>query len=229
MVISFLLKDSLYNCDLNITDSNGTRIYSLNAPDDSNPQNHIINIDVADPNFDITVIPTPADYKSALNDLENETFKDIVANNLIDKLISAFENMFLRIGCRYHIENVQDGDIIEIHMQQYIFGTFDKYGVWELIPMAYMFYEISCFGSKVQLTNTFETNKRSIINAAKRLSLAEGFGNGIFLTLLTYPIQVGRVKYISSNKKIFKTLRKFHNMSPDERQKLLDKFEQFIN
>ncbi len=95
--------------------------------------------------------------------------------------------------------------------------------------MAYMFYEVFCFGSKVQLINAFETNRKSIIKTAKRLSSVDAFVNGIFMTLFTYPIQVGRIRHLSKNKKIFKTLYKFHNMTPDNRQKLLDKFELFIH
>lgn len=115
--------------------------------------------------------------------------------------------------------------ILNIRSQEYVFGTFDRFDLLELIPMAYMFYEISHSSSKFELIDAFETNRKDVIKYAKKITL---INFGLHL-IFTYPIQMGRVKHLTKNKKIFKTLYSFHNMSGAERQRIIDKKEKFFS
>ncbi len=225
MRIKFLLTDSFYNCDMQITDNNGTRCFKISIENEADIQNQYINIDIAGEDFILTLIPIMADYRSVLNDWQTEGFKEKIAKKVTNALLSTVDNAILRVGCKYHMQNMQDGDIVEIGLQTYIFGSFDRYDLLGLLPMMYMFFEATCFGSRIKLLDAFGTNKNELVKTAKKLSLAGCLGDGFIFSVFTYPFQVGRIKHLCRKKKIFKTLDKFYKMSPEERQRLLDKFE----
>lgn len=228
MKIRVTLSESLYDCDLQITDMQGTRWFRIYVMDESDVQEQFLDIDVFGGEFELTVMPQMADYRSAMNEFEESDWKDKLAKKTVNLLFSAFENMLLRVGCKYSIQGLQEGDTLNITGQQYVFGTFDRFDLLELIPMVYMYYEASWHGNRFRLLDAFGLNRREVVKSAKKLALMDLFGNGLFL-LFTYPIQVGRVKHISKNKKIFKTLCKFNDMDEAQRQRILDKQEKLFS
>ena len=95
--------------------------------------------------------------------------------------------------------------------------------------MMYMFFEVSNFNNLFNLIDAYETNRRDVLKFAKTFAFADILGNGFFLTLFTYPIQVSRVKRLTKNRKISKVLTKFNNLSDVERQRFLEKQEKFFD
>ena len=144
-------------------------------------------------------------------------------------MMNSLDKMILRVGCNYHIEGLQDGDRLDITLQTYAFGTFDRFDILELVPMCYIFFEVSNFNDYYKLIDAYETNRRYVLKFAKTVAASDVLGNGLLLTLFTYPIQVGRVKHLTRNKKILKTLTKFNNFNDVERQRFLDKQEKFFD
>ena len=47
--------------------------------------------------------------------------------------------------------------------------------------------------------------------------------------LFTYPIQIGRIKKLTSNRKVKRTLIKFNMLDKKEREKILNKKEEFMS
>ncbi len=229
MEISFILKNSIYDCKIQITDIQGVRYYLIPALNDNELLEQYITVDIYGNNFDLTLTPLIPDVNLVLNEFEENDWKDKIAKKATKVLFSSFDKMILRVGCSYHIQGLQNGDILDINLQNYTFGTFDRFDLLELIPMMYMFFEVSHFNNRFEPLDTFETNRKDVVKAAKILALTDIFGNGFFLTLFTYPIQIGRIKRLSKNKKIFKVLSRFHNMNDDKRQKILNKKEKFFN
>ena len=189
-----------------------------NAPENGRV---VVETEIFGEGFELTVVPVMADYKNAFDDVEANGWKEKLALKLGNALLSAFDHMLLRVGCSYQIKDVADGDVIEITQQEYLFGTFDRFNLFELIPMAYMFFEASCRSRRFALFNAFETNRKDVIKGAKKLSL---LNFGLHL-IVTYPFQVGRIKRLSSNKKIMKTLMRFNALSDEKRADLLKKWE----
>ena len=144
-------------------------------------------------------------------------------------MFDTIENAVLRVGCRYRIHGAQDGDTLDLALQTYVFGTFDRHDLLELFPVMYMFFEVFQGNRLFPAATAFETNRKEVLRMARGITFAGALGIDFLLTLLlTYPIQIGRVKRLTSNKKIVKTLTKFHSLSEEQRQQFLDKQEAFL-
>ena len=123
------------------------------------------------------------------------------------------------------ISDTKENDIICICGQEYIFGRFDKFDLFELVPMAYMFFEASCNGDICKCSDAFAMNRKDVVSSAKKLVLID-FGLHL---LFAYPIQIGRIKKLTSDRKVKKTLIKFNTMDKKEREKFLSAQEKFIS
>ena len=222
MRLSFDFSNSPYDCEVIIKDRSEIHNYVVNVSD---KQSDLLEIDVESSRFELTLIPKMPDYKSAFSDMEIQNFKDRLAQKIGNTLCSVLDKMLLRVGCTYIISNTKDDNVIRIEGQEYIFGTFDKFDLFELVPMAYMFFEASCNGDICKCSNAFATNRKDVVSSAKKLVLID-FGLHL---LFTYPIQIGRIKKLSSDRKVKKTLIKFNTMDKKEREKFLSAQEQFIS
>ena len=222
MRLSLNFSNSLYSCEAIIKDASGIQNYVVNLED---KQSDFLEIDVESSNFELTLIPKMPDYKSAFLDMEVQNWKDRLAQKVGNALCSTLDKMLLRVGCSYMISDTKENDIICICGQEYIFGTFDKFDLFELVPMAYMFFEASCNGDICKCSDAFAMNRKDVVSSAKKLVLID-FGLHL---LFTYPIQIGRIKKLTSDRKVKKTLIKFNTMDKKEREKFLSAQEQFIS
>jgi len=222
MKLSLFFSNSLYNCEAIIKDTSGIKKYATNFED---KQSDFLEIDVENSSFELTVIPKMPDYKSAFSDMEVQNWKDRLAQKVGNALCSTLDKMLLRVGCTYMISDTKENDIICICGQEYIFGTFDKFDLFELVPMAYMFFEASCNGDLCKCSDAFAMNRKEVISSAKKLILID-FGLHL---LFTYPIQIGRIKKLTSDRKIKRTLIKFNMLDKKEREKILNKKEEFMS
>jgi len=222
MKLSLFFSNSLYNCEAIIKDTSGIKKYATNFED---KQSDFLEIDVENSSFELTVIPKMPDYKSAFSDMEVQNWKDRLAQKVGNALCSTLDKMLLRVGCTYMISDTKENDIICICGQEYIFGTFDKFDLFELVPMAYMFFEASCNGDLCKCSDAFALNRKEVISSAKKLILID-FG---FHLLFAYPIQIGRIKKLTSDRKVKGTLLKFNMLDKKEREKILSKKEEFMS
>lgn len=222
MRFSLDFSNSPYDCEVIIKDTSEIHNYVVNVSD---KQSDLLEIDVESSRFELTLIPIMPDYKSALSDMEIQNFKDRLAQKIGNALCSVLDKMLLRVGCTYMISDTKENDIICICGQEYIFGTFDKFDLFELVPMAYMFFEASCNGDICKCSDAFAMNRKDVVSSAKKLVLID-FGLHL---LFTYPIQIGRIKKLTSDRKVKKTLIKFNTMDKKEREKFLSAQEKFIS
>lgn len=227
MKLHLNLKESIYNCQIIISNQKGSETHIINTLDENGNDNinRTLEIDIDDSDFDITLTPTMVNYKKMLNILETNTWKDKFAKKISNKLLSLVDSVSLRVGCKYHVSNTIDNDTLTIELQGYLFGLFDRLDLFGLYPLSYMFYEISNTQGLLKLTNTFTCNRKDVIKSAKAITLAN-FGLHL---IFTYPFQVGRIKYLTKEKKVTKTLIKFNNMNDEERKKFLARQESLIS
>lgn len=229
MQITLVLNGSLYDCKIKIFDSHGERYYYISTLCEKGITSSSITAEVFDNEFSLSLIPITADVKTVLNEIEETDWKDKLAKKATGCLMNSLDKMILRVGCNYHIKGLQDGDRLDITLQSYALGTFDKFDILELVPMIYLFFEVATFNEYYKLTDAYETNRKDVIKFAKTFAFADVLRNGFFMTLFTYPIQVSRIKRLTKNKKISKILSKFNNLSDTERQRFLEKQEKFFD
>lgn len=230
MRILFVLKESIYDCSLQITDANGSRCYRIPAlNNDTETAEPSVIVDVWGESCDVTVIPLVPDYRKELNALEEDTWKDKVAKKTAKVMLASMENMFLRVGCSYCLRGLTDGDRVDIRLQRHVFGSFDRFDLLDLIPVAYQFFEVSQFNTRFEPIGAFATNREEVVTSARTLELVGSLANGPLASLLIYPIQVGRIKRLSKNKKVFRVISKLHRMSDEKRKKWLEKQEAFLD
>lgn len=216
---------SIYDCKVIIKDQSKIQNYTINFEEVNQDNPKVLEIDVDGNDFELTVIPQMIDYKSALSDMYIQNWTDKLAKKIGNTLLTALDKTILRVGCVYNISEIEENDVIYFHNQEYIFGTFDRFDLFQLIPMVYMFFEASRNGVLCKCSNAFATNRKEVISCAKKLSL---INFGIHL-IITYPFQVRRIKKLTSDKKVRKTIIKFNGLSEKERQKVLDKKEKFMS
>ena len=220
-----ILKNSLYACNIRVTDANGARFYHVSQDDVFNGAPSFLNVEISGNECDIAIAPImpSADFK-----WDDETEKNSFWNRLADKcgksLLSLIDQLILRVTCEYHLSNLADGDCVDIIGREYIYGAWDKWDLCELLPMAFAFYEVEHHGKIPTLNEAFGTNRIGVIKTARKLALFDTFGYGLAV-LLSYPFQIGRIKYLSSKRKVFRTIKKFNKMTPEERKKFEEQMD----
>ena len=223
MKISIMLKSSLYDCKIQITDSMGIRDYYITAPYDDDSPYSSVTAEVFDNEFTMSLIPVTANINPIIDSSEGNTLKDRFAKKAAKALFRTAEKIFLRITCEYSITGIDDGDRLDIDLQHYSFGVAEIHDTLDIIPIEYMFFEVSNFNKRYELTNAYATNRKDFLKYAKMYSLACSAEDGIFGFLFIYPIQSLRTRWLTRNKKIFKTLSKFNSLNDIERRKMLEK------
>ena len=222
MRLSLVFSNSIYNCEVIIKDTSGIKQYVANLQENNL---ELLEIDVESSRFELTVIPKMPDYQSAFSDMEIQNWKDRLTQKIGNALCATLDKMLLRVGCTYMISNIKENDVICIRGQEYVFGTFDKFDLFDLVPMTYMFFEASSSGDLCKCSDAFAMNRKEVLSSAKKLILAD-FGLQL---LFTYPIQMGRIKKLTSDKKVKRTLIEFNMLDQKEREKILNKKEEFMS
>lgn len=230
MRVTLVLTESIFDCKIKISDSQGERYYYISALGDEVIVSPSISVEVFDSDFDLTLIPMAADVKPALDELEVNGWKDKLVKKAVGFLVSSVNKAILRVGCCCCAKNVQDGDTLTISLQGYVLGNLFLFDLLDLYPIMYMFYEVFGKDGRFIITDAFEENRKEFLKAARGVTLAGGIGIGFIFTLLfVYPTQIGRVKLLTKNKKIAKKLIKFSNLSEQKRQRFLEKQEKFMD
>ena len=235
MKITFVLRESIYDCKIQISDSHGSRYIYLSASsgDDSIFRSgeertaSSLETEIFDADCLIDLIPVMPDISSVADSFEETNWKDRLAKKASVRLLKSLE-LFLRVGCRYRAVGLQDGDRLDIRLQSYAFGSFDRWDLFGLAPVSYAFFELFSFNDRYPLVDAYATNRKEVLRIFKLLELAE-LGNGFLWALFAYPLQVGRVKRLTKPKKVRKTLTRFANFSDSKRQRFLEKQEAFFD
>ena len=212
---------SMYNCEVIVKDTAGKHNYFVNLVSMEADSFEFLEIEAASGDFVLTVLPQMADYKSMMAEAEIANWKDKLAKKIGNAICSLVDTMMLRVGCTYNISGVKDMDTIYLSGQEYVFGKIDGFDLLGLLPVFYMFFEASCQGHRCEMLDAFAMNRKQVISSSRALALSCLDLDVIF----TYPVQVGRVKLLTSNKKVKKTLLKFNRMNEEQRQKVLNKKE----
>ena len=137
-------------------------------------------------------------------------------------------NIILRVSCQYRVSGALDGDCIDLNYRTYVHGCKALNDNLELIPMIYAFFEVADKNGRLKPTGAYGSNRREVIRMARRWTLFDSIGLGSFGFLLTYPIQLGRIKYLSKGKRVLKKINKLNCMGEDERRSFFKEQEEYF-
>lgn len=211
-----------YECRLRIADWGGEREFLLTKfEEDGSEREPYIEVEIYGDQFEVTVLPEFVDYKSALDEIEQNNWKDKLIKKAVGKIFSAFNDMVFLVACKYHLSNVTDSSVVTVNGQAYMFGLGDRFDLLGLYPVIYTYYEVLSNDCCLKPIDVKGINRKQIVKAARNITLID-FG---FHLIFTYPFQVGRVKRLTKDRKIFKFMNKLYSMTPEERQKVFDKQE----
>lgn len=196
--------------------------YTIKSLDDNEPLAEIA-VDLSE--FDLS-LEFIFDYDMvSMDDVDRNTIKDKFLAKLSEKALSAFEKLIFRVDCSYHISGIYDGDTIEIDSPIYLFGVYDVLDFLEMMPVEYVFPRVRLHNGSAVLTAAVGQNRNKFLKASKRLALFYYGISGIW----KFPFQYGRVKHLTKDHVVFKKLRKFLSLTPQEQEKKLDKQSKLID
>lgn len=224
MKLKIEMKESIYDCRLQIRDGYGSRsvlLNSMEAPLET-------EVDLFGGDTELVFLPAVPNIDPALKDVEETTWKDKLVKKAAKTIFSLLDFCLL-VGCRYQSSTLQDGDRLTVNLQTYAFGAFDRWWLLELYPMMYMFFEIDKDDQRLLPESAWGINRKKVIRHAKNISLLELFDWGFLFSLLRRPFQVGRVRYLSKNKTVNRKIMKFSRLTEEDRKRFLEKQERFFN
>ena len=134
MIISFVLKDSICDCKMKISDSHGEREYRIPAFCGDEDSSSFITAEIFDDAFSLSLVPVSANVKLAMDNFDTSNLMDKLAKKVTVLSANSLDKMLLRVGCTYLIAGLQEGDRLDITLQSYAFGTFDRLDLLELFP-----------------------------------------------------------------------------------------------
>lgn len=213
MKISFRFVDQFGDVDLKYHDAAGE--HSLLIAMDT--ENNLREIDILGDSLEITVKPTKLDV--GINKEEVSGTAEKVFLKFTEKFASVANDMLLHVGCRYIVNDLQDGDVIDVTCCNYSVSGSDQMLIFDLYPVVYLFFEVSKNDHRYEPLDIIPINRDKVLKSARVMALAD-FG---LLLIVTYPFQVGRVKRLTKEKTVKKKLKAFNVMSEEKRKKILER------
>ena len=219
-----VLENSIFSCNIRVTDANGARFYHVPQTDPFGTTPQFLDVEINGSECDIAIAPIETNPENLWKDTPSKNFFDKVASKCGKKLVSYISKIILRVTCEYHLTDLKDGDCIDIIARQYVYDLWDNVNALEeIVPMAYAFYEIEYNGKRATVKQAFGTNRREVIKTSRPLAFMASSGYGLLLIL--YPIQMIRIRHLSSKRKVFRTIKKFNKMTPEERKKFEERMD----
>lgn len=213
MKITLRFVDQFGDVDLKYHDAAGE--HSLPVAMDT--ENNLREIDILGDSLEIKVKPTKLDL--GINKEEVSGTAEKVFLKFTEKFASVANDMLLHVGCRYIVNNLQDGDVIDVTCRNYSVSGSDQMLIFDLYPVVYLFFEVSKNDHRYDPLDIIPINRDKVLKSARVMALAD-FGLHL---IVTYPFQVGRVKRLTKEKTVKKKLKAFNVMSEEKRKKILER------
>lgn len=230
--LNFVLNEAGY-CKIKVTDLNGQRCFFMNSEEKAS----VFEVDICGDRFDLTVTPIAPDLLKDLDEIEEferNTFKGKILYKTASSLASFASDMFFYVECTYHVEDFRDGDTLNINMTVFSYPSNDFLksplwwltDIWDLFPVMYMLYEVSLDSKRIEPVNTLCIDRKKTIKNVRKFII---FNSAFLETIIDYPINMMRVRYLSREKKIFSSLLKFSKMDEEKRWKYIGDKDFFEN
>lgn len=226
--IFFRFENSPYDCLLQIRDTSGFREFYVPIVTAEGEAPHIFETDVCGDSFELNLIPVAADLSEHINEFRANLEKDRTGGKLLSFFVSkaaslldtAVSSLLLLVGCQFRISDVFPDAMFDVRLSGCRVGSKLAEEIFDMFPVLYSFYEINCGSQFFSPENTWSLNREELVRSVKRTTLMD-FG---LHCIITYPIQGFRAKRLTANKRVRKVIQKFYTLSPEEREKQMEKW-----
>ena len=217
MILHFaILENELFNCNIRINDAKGAHYYQVPQIDPLNKEPLLLDVEIEGSECDIAIAPIECDTDKIYEDKSSQTFFNKITSKLAKKVFSSITEAILRVTCEYHLCNLKNEDCINIVAKQYIYGVGDRWYKGGCVPISYSFYEVEHNGKRAKVKQAFGTNRNEMMKNAKQLA----FLTALEYLLIIYPFEVSRIRNLSKDKEVIRTIQRFNEMTPEERTKI---------
>ena len=218
-----------YDCRVEIEDMLGRRELTFPLATITEEEDLRMLLDVYGDAFTMTLTPLASDFKPLKDDIKETMkngWKEKLLGGIANVALSAISQVILRLACTYRIAlpppDITPNGItpvsLKAELQGYIHDNFFVTEVLELMPVMYGYFELSQKGTFPPLQRARSVNRREVL----RLARISGLLNGL-TAIIMYPLEVGRAKRLTKDKKVNRTMTKFYRLPPEKREKIREK------
>ncbi len=204
--------DNICDCLIKITDNATTREFIFPCVSETSH----INVDICSSVFDLTVIPITVSTDEAFQGIESKTLMDKLGLKVLKKLTDITKNYLYRLSCTYRINNTTEVKDIFLECREFIIGSTKLYNIIEILPLFCMYYEVKCNGTAITPIRVKGKNRKQLIKFTRGFSLT---------SLLLYPVNMIRMRIISTEGYLTRALKRFYSLSPEKRRKKQKKWD----
>ena len=215
MKVTFIFQKSSFDCDALLRDGGGTR--RLPAPcGDASVEERRLAVEIVGDSCELTLTPKLAATDDPLGvGVGSGGILGGLERGLGKLMSKAEASAVLLVSCRYCVQGLTDGDTVTVVPQRYEHDTsFGAQYLFDLLPTEYFFYEAYHQRTRLEPRGAFGTNRKAVIKTMRPFAMVGPDG------ILTYPICMVRIRYLTRDRKVMRTLIKFHRMSDAERAAL---------
>ncbi len=228
--VQLLFDYAPYDCRVEIEDMLGRRDYTFPLATITEEDHPRMLLDVYGDDFTLTLTPMASDFKPLKEDIKatlKDGWKEKLLGGIATVALSALSQMILRLACTYRItlppsEMGQNGIVpvtLKAEIQGYVKSGVFSVELLELEPVMYGYFEVKLNGTVPPFQKARGVNHREVMRIARIAGILHGLGS-----IIMYPIEVGRFKRLTKDKKVNRTMRKFYRLSPEKREKIRKKW-----
>ena len=215
-----------YDCRVEIEDMLGRRELTFPLATITEEEDLRMLLDVYGDAFTMTLTPLASDFKPLKDDIKETMkngWKEKLLGGIANVALSAISQVILRLACTYRIAlpppDITPNGITPVSFKAEMQGYVKAGGeLMELLPVVYGYFEATLDGIVPPLEKARGVNRREVL----RLARISGLLNGL-TAIIMYPLEVGRAKRLTKDKKVNRTMTKFYRLPPEKREKIREK------
>lgn len=201
--------------NIGIKDDNKTKYYYS----ETDNVEKSFEIDITGESFDLILTPMSPSVKPS----SSKKLKDKLKEKFVSVTEKFAQDMYFFTECVYHVENLNDGDIVNINLMVYSYPSNDA-GLTlidldvVLFPVQYLFYDALLNDKRLEPEEINCLNRKKVIKRAIPFLLIGTDG----IQIVSYPLQMIRIRRLSRPRKIRSKLLEFSKMDTENRIKYTD-------
>ena len=127
------------------------------------------------------------------------------------------DRLLLRVGREYTLTDLQKGERLLLSFHAFVSEPIRLLRLMESTPVVYSFLELNREKGATQTVRAIPVNREDLF-LVERVAMLKKFG---LKMIFSYPFRMGRMKRLTRERRLLRTLKKYGRMSEEERKKHL--------